>query len=160
MTFRIYISEAIFDTCDCVASAKARALTWAALLADETGQTVTCKVYRVGTPMHDALGRDCTPFFLRRARCRDACGRRMASGHCPARRKPEGRRMTAQELASAFRNGQLRRVANVIQCDGCRAIELAVLLAPDELVRLAKVVNTHADRMVIGGEARGGPVRF
>lgn len=68
--------------------------------------------------------------------------------------------MTAQELATAFRNGQLRRVADDIMCDGCRAIELAVLLTPDELARLANVVNAHADRMVIGGEARGGPVRF
>lgn len=68
--------------------------------------------------------------------------------------------MTAQELATAFRNGQRRRVADDILCDGCRAIELAVLLTPDELARLADVVNAHADRMVIGGEARGGPVRF
>ncbi len=68
--------------------------------------------------------------------------------------------MTAQELATAFRNGQLRRVADDILCDGCRAIELAVLLTPDELKRLADVVNVHADRLVIGGEARGEPVRF
>ena len=68
--------------------------------------------------------------------------------------------MTAHELADAFRNGQLRRVADDILCDGCRAIELAVLLTPDELARLAQVINAHADRMVIGGEARGGPVRF
>lgn len=68
--------------------------------------------------------------------------------------------MTAHELATTFRNGQLRRVADNILCDGCRAIELAVLLTPDELARLADVVNAHADRLVIGGEARGGPVRF
>lgn len=68
--------------------------------------------------------------------------------------------MSAQELAGAFRSGQLRRVAEDILCDGARAIELALLLEPDELVRLADVVNAHADRMIVGGEARGGPVRF
>lgn len=68
--------------------------------------------------------------------------------------------MTAPELATAFRNGQLRRVAEDILCDGPRAIELAVLLTPVELVRLAEVVNAHADLMVIGGEAHGGPVRI
>ena len=68
--------------------------------------------------------------------------------------------MTVHELATAIHNGQLRRVADDILCDGCRAIELEVLLTPDELIRLAQVVNAHADWMMIGGEARGGPVRF
>ena len=68
--------------------------------------------------------------------------------------------MTAQELATAVCNGQLRRVAEDILCDGPRAIELAVLLTPVELVRLADVVNAHAAMIPIGGEARGGPVRF
>ncbi|MGR3640096.1 hypothetical protein [Alterinioella nitratireducens] len=68
MTFRILISSAIFDTRDCVASAKELALFEASTLARETGQPVTVKVYRVGSPMHDALGRDCTPaFYIGRA---------------------------------------------------------------------------------------------
>lgn len=46
-------------------------------------------------------------------------------------------RMTAQELATVFR-------------DGTRAVELAVLLTPAELVGLAEVVNAHTDRMVVG----------
>lgn len=71
--------------------------------------------------------------------------------------------MTARELASAFRNGNLRMVAEDILCDGPRAIELAVLLTPAELLRLSQVVNAHAGEQaarLIGGEARGGPVRF
>lgn len=68
--------------------------------------------------------------------------------------------MSALELAAAFRNGQLRRVVDAILCDGPRALELAVLLTPAELVRLADVIDAHADRMIVGGEARGGPVRF
>lgn len=68
MTFRILISEAIFDTRDCVKTAKALALTEAATLADETGQTVTIKVYKFGAPTRDALGRDTTPaFYIGRA---------------------------------------------------------------------------------------------
>lgn len=68
MTFRILISKAIFDTRDCVASAKELALLEASTLACATGQPVTVKVYRIGSPMHDALGRDCTPaFYIGRA---------------------------------------------------------------------------------------------
>lgn len=68
MTYRILISDAIYDTCDCVVTAKALALTEATTLADETGLTVTCKVYKIGAPTRDALGRDTTPaFYIGRA---------------------------------------------------------------------------------------------
>lgn len=71
--------------------------------------------------------------------------------------------MTARELAKAFRNGQLRLVTDDILCDGPRAIELAVLLTPPELLRLSQVVNAHANGragLLVSGEARGGPVHF
>jgi len=68
MTYRILISDAIYDTRDCVVTAKALALTEAATLADEINQTVTIKVYKVGAPTRDALGRDNTPaFYIGRA---------------------------------------------------------------------------------------------
>lgn len=68
MTYRILISDAIYDTADCAKTAKALALTEAATLADETGQTVTIRVYRIGAPTRDALGRDNTPaFYIGRA---------------------------------------------------------------------------------------------
>lgn len=68
MTYRILISDAIYDTRDCVVTAKALALTEAATLADQTGLTVTVKVYKIGAPMRDALGRDMTPaFYIGRA---------------------------------------------------------------------------------------------
>lgn len=66
--------------------------------------------------------------------------------------------MTAQELAASFRNGNIRRVADELICDGQRALELALLLEPGEVERLIQVVSVAGVR--IGGEARGGPVRF
>lgn len=68
MTYRILISDAIYDTADCVVTAKALALTEAATLADEIGQPVTVKVYKIGSPTRDALGRDTSPsFYIGRA---------------------------------------------------------------------------------------------
>lgn len=68
MTYRILISDAIYDTRDCVVTAKALALTEAATLADEIGRPVTIKVYKIGAPTRDALGRDNTPaFYIGRA---------------------------------------------------------------------------------------------
>lgn len=63
MTYRILISDAIYDTRDCIMTAKALALNEAALLADDTGQTVVCKVFEMGTPRRDALGRCDAPAF-------------------------------------------------------------------------------------------------
>lgn len=53
-------------------------------------------------------------------------------------RQPVGHGMNAVELATAFRNDQLRLITEAILCDDPRAIELAVPLTPTELVRLAE----------------------
>jgi len=92
MTYRILISDAIYDTADCVKTAKALALTEAATLADETGQNVSIKVYKIGSPSRDVLGRDNTPAFY--------IGR--AVGSPDSVRWEEGtRRLTASRRAAA-----------------------------------------------------------
>lgn len=64
-----------------------------------------------------------------------------------------------QQLAEQFRNGNLRLVASEVVCDGPTALALAAILDPEELSRLRRAVDDHLDRkMVVGGEARGGPV--
>lgn len=66
--YRILISSAIYDTRDNLAEAKSLALTEAALLADATCSRVIVKVYKMGVPSQDALGRCTTPaYFVGRA---------------------------------------------------------------------------------------------
>lgn len=65
----------------------------------------------------------------------------------------------ADRLADQFRNGNLSAVASEVVCDGPTALALAALLDRDELTRLRRSLDNHLDRsMVVGGEARGGPV--
>lgn len=64
MTFRILISDAVYDEREDAASAKSLALTEAAILADQTRQPISVRVYRMGSPTRDELGRDTTPAFL------------------------------------------------------------------------------------------------
>ncbi|KIN64916.1 hypothetical protein Z946_3810 [Sulfitobacter noctilucicola] len=49
----------------------------------------------------------------------------------------------AANLLDMFRNGNMRSVVEEVICDGPRALELAALLAPDELRRLIRVVDAH-----------------
>jgi len=70
----------------------------------------------------------------------------------------------AQELADQFRNGNLSLGAAAVVCDGPTALALAAILDPEELSRLRRAVDDHLDHsgrlrpLVVGGEARGGPV--
>jgi len=65
------------------------------------------------------------------------------------------------QLADQFRNGNLSSVAAEVACDGPTALAVAAILDAGELARLRRAVEAHLDRqMVVGGEARGGPVEF
>lgn len=69
-----------------------------------------------------------------------------------------------QQLAEQFRNGNLSAVAAEVVCDGPTALAVAALLDGEELSRLRRAVDDHTDHsgrrrpLVVGGEARGGPV--
>lgn len=74
-----------------------------------------------------------------------------------------------QQLAEQFRNGNLSAVAAEVVCDGPTALAVAALLDGEELSRLRRAVDDHIDQtgrsapgcrrsLVVGGEARGGPV--
>lgn len=73
-----------------------------------------------------------------------------------------------QQLAEQFRNGNLSAVAAEVVCDGPTALAVAALLDGEELSRLRRAVDDHIEQtgrstpgcrsLVVGGEARGGPV--
>lgn len=62
--FRILITPAIYDTCDTAIEAQGLAIREARQLSRDCGQRVECRVYRMGLPETDALGRDMTPAFF------------------------------------------------------------------------------------------------
>jgi hypothetical protein len=68
----------------------------------------------------------------------------------------------AQGLADQFRSGNLMAVAAEVACDGPTALAVAALLDTGELERLRRALDAHLDSpvaaLVLGGEARGGPV--
>ena len=63
MNFRILVGEALYTEADDLAEAQSEALDWARELTQACGYPVSVRVYRMGHPVSDALGRDCTPAF-------------------------------------------------------------------------------------------------
>ncbi|AHM03050.1 hypothetical protein roselon_00610 [Roseibacterium elongatum DSM 19469] len=64
MHFRITIHDAIFHTVDELAEAQSQALDHARELTRVVGHPVRVTVHRIGCPVRDDLGRDCSPAFF------------------------------------------------------------------------------------------------
>jgi len=62
--FRILITPAMFDTRETAQEAQGLAMQEAAILARDLGQSIECRVYRMGQPETDVFGRDLTPAVL------------------------------------------------------------------------------------------------
>lgn len=63
MTFRISVGEALYTEAQELADAQSEALDWARELTQACGFPVTVRVYRMGHPVRDPVGRDATPAF-------------------------------------------------------------------------------------------------
>lgn len=64
MTFRITLAGSIYYTRDDLADAQSEALDHARELTRVIGEPVRVTVHRMGHPVIDDLGRDCTPAFF------------------------------------------------------------------------------------------------
>jgi len=64
MHFRITIHDTIFHTVDDLVEAQSHALDHARELTRVVGEPVRVTVHRLGHPVRDDLGRDCTPAFF------------------------------------------------------------------------------------------------
>lgn len=63
MNFRILVGEAIYTEAQELADAQSEALDWARELTQACGFPVSVRVYRMGHPVRDGVGRDATPAF-------------------------------------------------------------------------------------------------